>query len=383
MGKIPPSILIGSLINLVLSIIGVDSTKLPSSILIIRDNLLIIFFICVGLSLSLGVVRPVARPVLRVLCAAVVLIVGQNFGGMVIARVFDAPLESGVLLGSVSFVGGFGSVVAWGGVLDVVGISRATSIGMMGALLGTVLGAVIAGPFGELLAGGSVVKSDKTGAREVAVRADGRACGLLYQLRVAFSARLGAWIVVAASVASAYLMGELLQIALSYSPIILPRFLTGMIGAVFIVLVLPERVKVVGRSLTATLEVFALNIFLLLTFVSLDYRALIGIGPQVLATAAFQVVFTVLVAWLMVFMPISRDTKCGNCPSEQRSEAAATAAAVVGFGLSSLSVAMAVLSGMKDDSGRSRQTIAVTGAGLVDTLNALGIGVCFWVLGVI
>ncbi len=387
MSHIPLAIVFGIFLNLALAVFGFDLSRLPRGIFVLRDNLLIVFFICVGLSLSLGVLKPVARPVLRVLGAAVVLIVTQNIGGMAVARLFSAPLGSGVLLGSVSFVGGFGSAVAWGGVLEGLGMPQATSIGVAGAVLGTVLGAVVAGPFGAFLGRGGGVDDSGIPPSEVGKRnfktSRQDLASFISRLRVFLSASSAAWLVFVSSFASAYLLGEVFQIAVGYLPIMLPRFLTAMLGAVLVVGILPERIRLVGRSLTTTLEVFALNIFLLITFITLDFGALVGIGAQALATAAFQVLITVFVAWSMVFLPISRDRASGRTASEQRAEAAATAAAVVGFGLSSLSVAMAVLSEMDDDSGRSRQTIAVTGAGLVDTLNAVGIGVCFWLVGVV
>jgi sodium--glutamate symport carrier gltS len=163
----------------------------------------------------------------------------------------------------------------------------------------------------------------------------------------------------------------------------LPQFLTAILASVVLITIAPERMKAKFRPFVLALESRVLNLFLVITFATLDYRALAGMGAQVLTTATFQVIFTVLVAWLVVFIPISRLCNFGGSVSQQRAEAAATAAAVVGFGLSSLSVAMAVLAKMSERTHplpRARQTIAVTGAGIVDLLNALGIGISLWFL---
>lgn len=195
---------------------------------------------------------------------------------------------------------------------------------------------------------------------------------------------LRAWLFGLIAIAVAFTVGQVFQTLLSHIQLVLPRFLTGMLAAVSVVILTPAFIRARWHPVVSALESRVLNLFLVITFATLDYRSLVGMGSQVLTTTFFQVLFTVLVAWLLVFIPISRLRTCGNTIAQQRAEAAATAAAVVGFGLSSLSVAIAVLSRMSARSHplpQARQTIAITGAGIVDLLNAIGIGICLWWIG--
>jgi ESS family glutamate:Na+ symporter len=383
MRTIPPAILIGVIVNLALSVLGIEPSLLPNELSVLRDTLLVVFFICVGLSLSCGEIKSVLPPVLWVVAATLVLIVGQNLGGVFIASLFGEQLHTGVLLGSVSFVGGLGSAVAWGAVLEDWGVRQATPIGVAGAMLGMVLGAIIAGPFGEMLAGG---RRQESATNQVSTSIE--RSGSEIKPSIASSARVwprdpSTWVFGLTAIGVAFVLGHFFQVLLRPLRVMLPQFLTAMLASVVLIIIAPERVKAKFRPFVLALESRVLNLFLVLTFATLDYRALAGMGPQVLATATFQVVLTVSVAWLVVFIPISRLCNYGGSVSQQRAEAAATAAAVVGFGLSSLSVAMAVLAKMGDRSHplpRARQTIAVTGAGVVDLLNALGIGISLWFL---
>lgn len=380
---IPPAILIGLLLNMALSLTGVVQAQLPIWVTGLRDILLVLFFICVGLSLVIGKVQAVITPVLWVLAATAVLIIGQNCAGIGIAHLYGEPLQTGVLLGSVSFVGGLGSAVAWGGVLEGQGVPSATSIGLAGAMLGTVVGALVAGPFGTLLAGSrgrcqSSAQLDKTSHRDPEAEP---AHGL--ELRAPLGTILCNALIASLALASAVAVGTLLQELFVYLQVTLPRFLTGMIASVALTLCAPEAVKKRWRPVTERLEPWLLNSFLIITFTTLDLKAMVGFGSQLLTTGCIQIAFSLFVSWALVFVPLNHWKNPLLSRETRRLEAAATAAAVIGFGLSSLSVAMAVLRRMSaalQPLPQARQTIAVTGAGLVDLLNALVIGSMLWLV---
>jgi ESS family glutamate:Na+ symporter len=378
MRTIPPAILIGALANIALTLIGVEPSHLLIRYGAFRDTLLVVFFICVGLSLSFGNIRVVLKPICWVIGASIVLIIGQNLGALVIAEVFGEHLHTGVLLGSVSFVGGLGSAVAWGSVLEARGMIRATPIGVAGAILGLVIGAIIAGPFGDFLRGASRQSSLMDNEQQLELTRS-QSTKVFY-----LSRDLRAWLFGLIAVGIAFSVGRVSQALMSHMQIVLPQFLTGMLAAVSVFALAPESMRKRWRPVVRAMESRLLNLFLVITFATLDYQPLVGMGPQVLTTATFQVLFTVLVSWSLVFIPINRLRTSGNTIYQQRAEAAAIAAAVVGFGLSSLSVAIAVLSRMSARSQplpQARQTIAITGAGIVDLLNAIGIGICLWWIG--
>jgi glutamate:Na+ symporter, ESS family len=316
-----------------------------------------------------------------VIVATIVLIVGQNAGGVALSCWFGQPAQVGVLLGSVAFVGGLGSAVAWGAVLEQQGMPYATSLGIAGAMLGMILGAALAGPFGVWLAGESRMRGVKAPKPQISTDSEeGDSAAPQGFSRPSVSQ----WLIAAGVVAATGIGGDVLQRLLVPLQITFPRFLTAMLVAVLITVIVPERYKGVWRPALISLEPLILNVFLAITFATLDLSVLAGMGTQVVLTGLFQAVFTMVVAWWLVFLPLSRAVRADDegKVTSQRAEAAATAAAVVGYGLSSLSVAMAVLrqmNAMVRPVPLARQTIAVTGAAVVDVINALGIAVSLWV----
>ncbi|MEX1310504.1 MAG: sodium/glutamate symporter [Candidatus Sulfomarinibacteraceae bacterium] len=111
-----------------------------------RDVLLLIFFTTVGLSAKLSSLKAGGRA-LAILCGATVaLLVVQNLVGIgiVLAR-GDHPFY-GLLIGSLSFVGGPGTAIAWATEGQAMGLPMTTEVALGSATLATLAGALVA-PF--------------------------------------------------------------------------------------------------------------------------------------------------------------------------------------------------------------------------------------------
>ena len=90
-----------------------------------RDALLLVFFTSIGLSAKLSTLRSGGKP-LVILCAVTVLaLVAQNLSGSLLAGLWGAHPAYGVLAGSLSFVGGPGTAVAWARELESQGLAQA------------------------------------------------------------------------------------------------------------------------------------------------------------------------------------------------------------------------------------------------------------------
>src|SRR6185436_15369468 len=111
-----------------------------------RDVLLLVFFVTIGLSAKLSALRAGGRP-LAILCAVtVLLLVVQNVTGLLMARLFGAHPFLGLIVGSISFVGGPGTAMAWAKEAEAVGVVRAPELAMAAATLAVISGALVAGP---------------------------------------------------------------------------------------------------------------------------------------------------------------------------------------------------------------------------------------------
>src|SRR5471032_851474 len=112
----------------------------------LRDILLLVFFTTIGLSAKLAALRNGGRP-LFILCAVtVLLLVLQNMAGIGVAMAWGAHPAYGLLAGSLSFVGGPGTVLTWAKEMSAAGLKNAELVGVGSATLALVVGALVAGP---------------------------------------------------------------------------------------------------------------------------------------------------------------------------------------------------------------------------------------------
>src|SRR6185295_4525515 len=112
----------------------------------ISDFLLLMFFTSVGLSAKLSALKAGGKPLVILCAATVILIVAQNFAGIAVAMGFGANPYYGVLVGSISFVGGPGTAAAWAKEAEAAGLKGAAEVAVAGATLAVVVGALVAGP---------------------------------------------------------------------------------------------------------------------------------------------------------------------------------------------------------------------------------------------
>ena len=110
---IPPPVVGGVLMSLVTAaayvVAGVDITFATT----LRDVLLLVFFVTIGLSAKLSALRAGGRPLAMLCAVTVLLLVLQNVTGLLMARLWGAHPFMGLIAGSISFVGGPGTAMAW------------------------------------------------------------------------------------------------------------------------------------------------------------------------------------------------------------------------------------------------------------------------------
>ncbi len=321
----------------------------------LADFLLLVFFTTIGLSAKLSALKAGGRP-LAILCGVtVVMIVAQNITGVLVALAYGARPFYGLLLGSISFVGGPGTAAAWAKEAQATGLARAPEVAVAGATLAVVVGAVVAGPItGWLIqrrglqgAGGAsvapwVAPEPAAQARPLPPIEQVMRSFLLTMIAVAIGQSLNQW-------------GKA-------AGLVLPGFLTAMLGGVVI--------TNVADALGAQLDFgpieregdIALQAFLAMYLMSLKLWTLgAAIVPLVLNVVA-QVVIATLVAFVVLFRALGRDY-----------DAAVTVGGFLGFGLSSMPVAMATMHRVSSRYGPSPKAfllITLAGSFFVDLANA-------------
>lgn len=118
----------------------------------LRDLFLLVFFSAVGLTIKFQVLRENARAMLVLLALATGMLVFQNMVGSAIAAAFGYHPAAGLLAGSVTFMGGHGTGVAWSGIFqERFGILDAEQAALTLATLGLVAAGLTGGPLAEFL----------------------------------------------------------------------------------------------------------------------------------------------------------------------------------------------------------------------------------------
>lgn len=315
---------------------------------------LLVFFTTVGLSAKFSALKAGGRPLVILCAATVVLLLVQNIVGVLVAVISGAHPVYGVLIGSVSFVGGPGTAAAWAKEAQGMGLMRAPEIAVGAATLAVVVGAIVSGP----ATGWLVRRHNLHGPR-----GETTANWVAPQSTVSAPAPpITTIMFVLLLIVAAVLAGDAANQWAREAGLVLPGFLTAMLAGVAI--------TNIGDALGADMDFapiersgeIALQSFLVMYLMSLKLWTLgAAIGP-LMANVAIQVVVTIAVGVLLLFRWLGRDY-----------DAAVTVGGFLGFGLSSMPVAMATMDSVASRYGPSPKAfllIALAGSFFVDLANA-------------
>ncbi|HSD17951.1 MAG TPA: sodium/glutamate symporter [Thermomonas sp.] len=321
----------------------------------LRDFFLLVFFTTIGLSARFSALKAGGRPLVILCVATVILLVVQNVVGVLVALASGAHPFYGVLIGSVSFVGGPGTAAAWAKEAQAIGLVHAPEIAVGAATLAVVAGALVSGPITGWLVRSRNLRGPggEAPANWVlpAAAAQAPAPPIATVMRVLL-------LIVIAVLAGA----EANDWARS-GGFVLPGFLTAMLaGAAITNLADMFGVEFDFSPIERGGEI-ALQAFLVMYLMSLKLWVLgAAIGP-LLANVAVQLVVTALIGVLLLFRWLGKDY-----------DAAVTVGGFLGFGLSSMPVAMATMDSVASRYGPSPRAfllIALAGSFFVDLANAL------------
>ena len=321
----------------------------------LRDFFLLVFFTTIGLSAKFSALKAGGRPLVILCAVTVILLVVQNVVGVLVALVYGAHPFYGVLIGSVSFVGGPGTAAAWAKEAQAMGLVHAPEIAVGAATLAVVVGALVSGPVTGWLVRSRNLRGP-TG--------ESPANWVLPEVPNPLPAPPIATIMqVLLLIVIAVLAGAAANDWARAAGFVMPGFLTAMLAG--------AAITNLGDMLGAKFDFspiercgeIALQAFLVMYLMSLKLWILgAAIGP-LLANVAVQLLVTVLVGVLLLFRWLGRDY-----------DAAVTVGGFLGFGLSSMPVAMATMDSVASRYGPSPKAfllIALAGSFFVDLANAL------------
>ena len=316
--------------------------------------LLLVFFTTVGLSAKFSSLKKGGRP-LAILCAVTVfLLIAQNIVGMAVAAAVGGHPFYGLLVGSISFVGGPGTAAAWAKEAQAMGLVHAPEVAVGAATLAVVVGAIVSGPIT-----GWLIRRNKLHGQTGESRATWVASE---EDNPPPAPSIDTVMIVLLLIIAAVLAGDAANRWARGAGLVLPGFLTAMLaGAAITNAADAFGAKIDFTPIERSGEI-ALRAFLVMYLMSLKLWLLgAAIGP-LLANVVIQVVITALIGLLLLFRWLGRDY-----------DAAVTVGGFLGFGLSSMPVAMATMDSVTRRYGSSPKAfllIALAGSFFVDLANA-------------
>lgn len=351
--SIPPAVTGGLSVAVVLALAGAAADWHVSFAHTLRNALLLIFFASLGLTAKFKRLTT-GGPAVAGLCVLIALLaIAQSAVGAAIASAFGKPAGLGVFLGSVAFLGGHGTTVAWAEAEQATYLPHALEIGMVCATLGLVAGSVVSGVVGTWLARrAAAAPGNEAMSTEVAEPPwpqapfdSDRWITVLLWLALAIGLGLAARPVVGAALG-----------------VTIPEFLAVLLAAVVLTNLADlarVRIDLAGADLVGTL---GLRVFLAIAMLGLQFAAVGDSVALIAAATVAQITVTVIIAVVAVY------------PLLKGHDGAIGAAGFVGFGLGAMPVGLAAMKRLAlkfGDAPRAFLVITLAASLFTDTANAL------------
>ena len=269
-----------------------------------RDTLLVIFFATIGLNARLADLVTGGRILGLLLAMTVVFIVLQNGVGLLGAMLFDLPNATGVLLGSASLIGGHGTAIAWGPVIETqTGFAAAEEIGIASATLGLVCAALVGGPIAKFLIDrNALVAADANpvvGMPHKIDEEERRDIDHVSIMRTLLAAHV--------AVILGYVANEFIAAAGLKLPLFVPCLIVAIVMSNTIPYIFPQIAWPARTRALAVVSDYCLSIFLAMSLMSLQLWTLSGMGLTLLVVLALQVAVAVGFILVVFFRLIGSD----------------------------------------------------------------------------
>ncbi len=320
---IPSAVLGGLAFSVVLAVLAEAGVARVEPGTALRDLLLLVFFATVGLSMRWQALRENARDMLVLLVLATALLIFQNMAGSSVAAAFGFHPASGLLAGSVSFMGGHGTGVAWSAIFaQRFGLEDAEQAAVALATLGLVAGGLLGGPLAALLIRRHGLRGDAEPESETG---DGAATRSGTWQGLSTPMLLTGIAVAGCTQAAPYLSSVLAGVGLTA-----PAFVVALaLGALITNLAKACRIEGSGAAGMLLRDV-SLQLFLVISIMSLRLPDVLHIAVPLMVVFVLQVLLVLAFVYFTAFPVLGRDYR-----------AAVLCAGFTGFGLGATLVGVA------------------------------------------
>lgn len=336
-----------------------------------RDLLLVYFFTTVGLNASFADLRRGGRALVVLLALTIVLMLAQNLVGITLARWSGLPPASGLLVGTVSLIGGHGTTIAWAPQFaSEHGVANALEIGIAAATFGLILASASGGPIARFL-----IRRHRLALPARHSEALPPSPGDIIQMDAQQPSPSGEpigseeFLAAVLAIHICIISGSILQELIRDLGLFLPLFVPCLIVGIVLSNLLPRRAAWMPfrwPSRTPSLDLIAeisLGAFLAMSLMTIQFWTLVGLAGPLLLILLAQFLLALAINLLLVF-PLLGGTY----------DAAVIAAGFSGFTLGSTPTAMANMTAVTQRFGPSPKAFIVlplVSAFFIDLLNAV------------
>jgi ESS family glutamate:Na+ symporter len=331
-----------------------------------RDVLLVVFFTTVGINASFADLRRGGRSLLVLLALTIFLMLAQNALGIALARWEGLPGATGLLMGTVSLIGGHGTTIAWAPqIAGEKGVANALEIGIAAATFGLILASASGGPIARFLIRRYRLEGPTATAVAPSTAAGGVRPAAPTSPMLSSDEFLGAVLAINVCI----ILGTLLQGLIRERGLFLPLFVPCLIVGILLSNLLPRR----GANLpfgwpartpaVALIAEISLGAFLAMSLMTIQVWTLVDLAGPLLLILAAQFVLVLFLTIFLVF-PLLGGTY----------DAAVIAAGFSGFTLGSTPTAMATMTAVTDRFGpapRAFLILPLVSAFFIDLMNAV------------
>ncbi len=327
----------------------------------IRDILLLYFFAAIGYKADIRTLIAGGRPLAILLGLASLFIVLQNLTGIGVASAFGMEPKAGLMVGSISLIGGVGTALAWAPTfVDSLGITNALELGIAGNTVGLIAACVIGGPIARYLITKNKITPSSDERLDIGVEHEKR------HTMVDSYGVLWAWL----WLNIALIMGYLLDEAMEELGFKLPLFVACLISAIVLGnarnLILKKEELWPGAQVgLALISDLSLGMFLVMALMGLQLWELQGLLLFIGVALALQILLSIAFTVLVVFRCMGRDY-----------EASVISAGFGGITLGSTATAIVNMSAVAKQYGAAHRAFIVVPlvcGFFIDIVNAIAI----------
>jgi len=338
-----------------------------------RDVLLVVFFTTVGINASFADLRRGGRSLLVLLALTIFLMLAQNALGIALARWEGLPGATGLLMGTVSLIGGHGTTIAWAPqIAGEKGVANALEIGIAAATFGLILASASGGPIARFLIRRYRLEGPRTTAvapTATAVAPSTAGGGVRPAAPTSPMLSSDEFLGAVLAINVCIILGTLLQGLIRERGLFLPLFVPCLIVGILLSNLLPRRganlpfgwpARTPAVSLIADIS---LGAFLAMSLMTIQVWTLVDLAGPLLLILAAQFVLVLFLTIFLVF-PLLGGTY----------DAAVIAAGFSGFTLGSTPTAMATMTAVTDRFGPSPRAFLIlplVSAFFIDLVNAV------------